>query len=167
MSKNNLNCCTAKTKVIFIVITLCFIGFAFVNSSMPAYESAEESGNVLSFLQDFFNGLGLKAELTDYIVRKSAHFSEYSAIGAMLMLCAFSFNKERPYKYYINVMFCGLLTAVVDETIQLNVKGRAGMVEDVLLDFVGIIAGTIFMFIIFAIRRLILKSKHKNEKQKN
>lgn len=79
------------------------------------------------------------------------------------MSCAFAFDKLKPYKYYINVMLCGLATAVCDETIQLNVEGRAGMITDVLLDFSGVIFGTLIMLFIFLIykKRFIAKSENK------
>ena len=148
--------CGKKAKAILIIITIALVAFAFIHSSMPADISSEESGNVLEFL-------GFTPELTDHIVRKTAHFSEYTAIGAMLMSCAFAFDKLKPYKYYINVMFCGLATAVCDETIQLNVEGRAGMITDVLLDFSGVIFGTLIMLFIFLIykKRFIAKSENK------
>ena len=114
-------------------------------------------------MQKILDFLGFTPDLTDHIVRKTAHFSEYTAIGAMLMSCAFAFDKLKPYKYYINVMFCGLATAVCDETIQLNVEGRAGMITDVLLDFSGVIFGTLIMLFIFLIykKRFIAKSENK------
>ena len=126
--------CGKKAKAILIIITIALVAFAFIHSSMSADISSEESGNVLEFLQKILDFLGFTPELTDHIVRKSAHFCEYTAIGAMLMSCAFAFDKLKPYKYYINVMFCGLATAVCDETIQLNVEGRAGMITDVRME---------------------------------
>lgn len=153
--------CSKKTKIILIIVTMCIISFAFIHSSMPASVSSEESESVLNLLQNLLDFLGFKPELTDHIVRKSAHFCEYSAIGAMLMSCAFSFNKLKPYKYYINIMFCGLTTAVCDETIQLYVEGRAGMIADVLLDFSGVMFGSLVMLTIFSVykRHFILKVK--------
>lgn len=155
--------CGKKAKAILIIITIALVAFAFIHSSMPADISSEESGNVLEILQKILDFLGFTPELTDHIVRKSAHFCEYTAIGAMLMSCAFAFDKLKPYKYYINVMFCGLATAVCDETIQLNVEGRAGMITDVLLDFSGVIFGTLIMLFIFLIykKRFIAKSENK------
>lgn len=153
-------CCSKKTKIILVVITVFLIAFAFIHSSMPASVSSAESGSVLDILQSVFSFLGIQPELTEHIVRKTAHFCEYTAIGAMLLSCAFSFDKLKPYKYYINVMFCGLATAVCDEAIQLNVEGRAGMVTDVLLDFSGVLFGSIVMLLVFTIyKKCILKVK--------
>lgn len=154
--------CSKKVRAILFIITAGLMAFAFIHSSMPADISAEESGSVLSFLQGICDFLGFKPEITDHIVRKSAHFCEYAAIGAMLMSCAFSFNKLKPYKYYINVMFFGLATAVCDETIQLNVEGRAGMISDVLLDFSGVMLGSLVMLVAFLIYKKHFISKSEN-----
>lgn len=156
--------CSKKVKAILIIITLALVAFAFIHSSMPADISEEESGNVLEFLEKFLSFIGFTPDLTDHIVRKAAHFSEYTAIGAMLMSCAFAFDKLKPYKRYINVMFCGLATAVCDETIQLNVEGRAGMITDVLLDFSGVLFGSLIMLAVFMIykKHFVSKIKIKN-----
>lgn len=142
-------------RIIMMLITAGLIAFAFIHSSMPADVSAEESEDVLSFLLNIFNSLGINAELTDHIIRKAAHFTEYTAIGLMMMNTAYAFNKRRPYKYYPHILFAGLFTAVIDEAIQLNVVGRSGQITDVLLDFTGILAGSVVMLIILTIHKKI------------
>ena len=146
-------------KAVMLLITFGLITFAFAHSSMPADVSTEESESVTLFLQKILQALGFAAELTDHIVRKSAHFAEFSAIGAMLLSSAYAFNKSRPQKYYFQVLFVGLMTAVIDEAIQLNVVGRSGQITDVLLDFSGVLVGSIFMLIAFAIYRRVRKIK--------
>ena len=151
------NQCTKRFKIIMFVLTFCLIAFAFIHSSMPADISGEESESVMLFLQGIFDFFGFSAELTDHIVRKAAHFTEYTAIGSMLMCCAYSFNRFRPYKYYVYMLFAGLATAVCDETIQLNVVGRSGQIVDVLIDFSGVITGTLIMLLAFTIYKRIRK----------
>lgn len=142
-------------RFIMILITAGLIFFAFFRSSLSADESSVESEATMGLLQNIFNAMGINFELTDHIVRKTAHFVEYTAIGIMLMNTAYSFNKSRPYLYYSHILFAGLLTAVIDEAIQLNVPGRAGMITDVLLDFSGIFTGALLMFIILKIYKAI------------
>ncbi len=151
--KKQSSSCSRAFKIIAFTLTACMLLFAFIHSAMPADVSEDESGSVLSFLQTLFNYFGLNAELTDHIVRKSAHFIEYAVIGGLLMTCAYSFNRYRPHKYSFQVLFAGLASAVVDETIQLNVTGRSGQISDVLLDFSGVLFGAILMYIIFAVYR--------------
>lgn len=138
-------------RIIIFTLTVFMIGFAFFHSSMPASVSSEESGMVTDFLQKIFNFFDLGTHLNEHQIRKSAHFAEYTAIGMLLMSCAYSLNKKRPYVYSFQILFTGLATAVCDETIQLNVEGRAGLVTDVLLDFSGVLCGALCMLIIYTI----------------
>ncbi len=151
------NSASLRFRIIIFTLTLCMIAFAFIHSSMPANISAEESDNVMSFLQKILLFFRLNAELTDYIVRKSAHFAEFTAIGMLLMSCAYSLNRIKPYKYYSQILFSGLAAAVIDETIQLNVIGRSGQISDVLLDFSGVVTGALIMFFIFSLYKRIRK----------
>lgn len=146
-----------KFRVFMILITAALIAFAFWQSSMPASISNDESEKTLDFIEVFIKALGLTPNLTDFVIRKSAHFCEYTAIGMFLMNTAYSFNRLRPHKYYFQVLFVGLLTAVIDEAIQLNVAGRSGQITDVLLDFSGIIFGSAVMWIIQFIYKKIRK----------
>ena len=148
-----------RFRVIIFILTAGMIAFAFIHSSMPADLSSEESESVMGVLQYILNFLGFSAELTDHIVRKAAHFAEYTAIGMLLVSCAYSFSRTKPYRYYSQILFAGLATAVIDETIQLNVAGRSGQITDVLLDFSGVITGAVFILLVYMIYRKIRKIK--------
>lgn len=148
-----------RFRIIVFMLTAGMVTFAFVHSSMPADLSGEESESVMDFLQYIFNFFGFNAELTDHIVRKAAHFTEYTAIGMLLVSCAYSFSRTKPYRYYSQILFAGLATAVCDETIQLNVPGRSGQITDVLLDFSGVITGAVIMLIFYSVYRKIRKIK--------
>lgn len=146
-------------RLIMILLTAGLIAFAFIHSSMNADESGAESAVTMGFLQNILDALDIRIELTDHIVRKLAHFTEYTAIGIMLMNTAYAFNKSRPYIYYPHILFAGLFTAVIDEAIQLNVPGRAGMITDVLLDFSGVVTGTVVMLIILTIYKAVRRKR--------
>ena len=151
------NSTSLRFRIIVFVLTFSVIAFAFIHSSMPSEVSGDESESVMNVLQSILNFFGFKGELTDHLVRKLAHFTEYKAMGMLFVSCAYSFDRIRPYKYYSQILLSGLATAVCDETIQLNVPGRAGMVTDVLLDFSGVITGALIMLIVFRIYRRIRK----------
>lgn len=148
-----------RFRVIVFILTAGMIAFAFIHSSMPADLSSEESEGVMVILQNILDFFGFSTELTDHIVRKAAHFAEYTAIGMLLVSCAYSFSRTKPYRYYSQILFAGLATAVIDETIQLNVAGRSGQITDVLLDFSGVITGAVFMLLFYMIYRKIKKIK--------
>lgn len=132
---------STRFRVIVIILTAAMIAFALIHSAMPAEISAQESAGVLELLAQFLKSVGLESALTDHIVRKLAHFAEYTAIGVLLTSCAYSFDRLRPFRYTTTVLFAGLATAVTDETIQLFSEGRSGQITDVLLDFSGVLLG--------------------------
>lgn len=148
----------AVFRTIVFALTALMICFAFYHSAMPAYESTEESEGLLYFIINFFSGLGISVELTDQIIRKAAHFSEYFLIGGLMLTCAYSLDRFKTYRFIIQVLFFGLLSAVIDETIQLFSIGRSGQISDVLLDFSGVIAGAGIMLLFWFI---VVKIKHK------
>lgn len=67
---------------ILILVYLCFI---YGNSLTPAAISSKESGYFLAKIQDFLAGAGMDAWwLTEHLVRKAAHFTEYAGLGFLL-----------------------------------------------------------------------------------
>lgn len=139
--------------IIMLIITGLYIGFIWWHSTLSAMDSTVESLNVMYFLDDFFRMLGFNAELTNHIVRKSAHFCEFALLGCLSMWSAF-LNKRRIIKNLTSVGFVCLVTAVVDECIQIYSPGRSAEVPDVVLDFCGAAAGVIFWFVIYGIVKL-------------
>ncbi len=146
-----------RFKITMLVLTALMICFAFVHSMMPASVSSLESSLFFDFIYGIMKNLGIGAELTEHIIRKAAHFSEYCAIGFLSTGCAYAFCKTRPSKYTVQVLFTGLATAVCDETIQIFTPGRAGLITDVLIDFSGVLTGFAVALIYFWIYRKIRK----------
>ena len=131
-----------KKCLFFLIIYAVYILLIFRNSMDPADISSEKSGAVLLILNKLL--FGGKAVLTEHIVRKLAHFAEYTIAGMLGML--FFRNLGFP----VLSLFSGLLLALTDETIQLFVPGRSGQVTDVWLDFSGILAGSVMYLILSA-----------------
>lgn len=114
---------------IWTLFYIAFIIFIFSNSMQVVTESARQSADVLHYLQEFL-GTGW---LTDHIVRKAAHFSEFALLGILGVQCM----RQYTGRCMLPTLFTGLLTALTDETIQLLVEGRSGQVSDVWIDFAG------------------------------
>lgn len=152
-----------RFRVIIFILTAAAIGFVFSRSVMTADESSMESAGMLEFMSGLLKAVGIRAELTDHIIRKLAHFTEFTVVGMLLTGCAYSFDRLRPHRCWATVLFAGLSTAVADETIQLFSDGRSGQITDVLLDFSGVLTGTALMLAIFAIYRQIKKRKNQHE----
>ena len=108
-------------RVLFTLALAGCIWFIFSNSMAVADVSSVSSGRVLQLLQAVLRRLGhpaLAQRLTMHIVRKMAHFCEYTLEGFLLMLCIRVYTRQ--YVRHISVpMLGGVLTAMADETIQI------------------------------------------------
>lgn len=144
--------------IIMLVITGLYIIFIWWHSTLTAEESTVESTNVLLFVVNLLKGLGFTPELTDHIVRKSAHFCEFALLGLLTLWSAY-LNNKKIIRNLMPIGFVCLATAVIDELVQIGSKGRSAEVTDVALDFCGAVTGVIIFLIIFAIVRLIKKAK--------
>ena len=144
-----------KKKIIFVILTVACIAFIWINSSMDANESSELSGGVLGLINSFIMNMGIEQELSENIIRKTAHFTEY-AVLAVLLTTDFKLFKADMRNQGFMVPFTGLLIAAVDETIQLFPAGRSSSVVDVWIDFGGVCAG---FLIALAAYKIMEKSK--------
>ncbi len=107
-------------------------------SSRTAAESSAQSDMILEFFQKIFgNGF-----ITDFIVRKGAHFTEYAGLGLLLALAFYiQFGKTKtPF-----AVLCASLYAVTDEIHQIFVDGRACKAADWAIDTAGALLGALFI----------------------
>ena len=125
-----------KMQAISLLVSLFIVLFIFVNSSLPADESAETSGGLLGFINGIFAFLGLEFELSHNALRKIAHFVEFFTVGAAFMWTTAAFTKNIG-AHIIKPLFASLSVAVIDETIQFFPPGRSSQLSDVILDFAG------------------------------
>ena len=128
---------------ILIILWLCLI---WGHSLQPAVVSEEESGRFLQILGKVFPFL-LTSDMGMFIVRKSAHFTEYMILGILLCM-EFSTYLYGVLKRFSIPALVGLLVAFLDETIQLFVEGRSGEVRDMWIDLAGVALGTLIVLAI-------------------
>ncbi|MFR7511433.1 MAG: VanZ family protein [Muribaculaceae bacterium] len=134
-------------KYLFIIITFFVIGFIWWNSSKNGEESSGISQGVLYEIMQIFARIGISTDITEHIIRKLAHFTEFTALGILLSIDTVLFLKNM--KQYVWIpLFIGFLVALIDETIQLFPVGRSSSVKDVWLDFSGVIFGTILLLVL-------------------
>ena len=137
-------------RVLFTLALAGCIWFIFSNSMAVADVSSVSSGRVLQLLQAVLRRLGhpaLAQRLTMHIVRKLAHFCEYTLEGFLLMLCMRVYSRH-PLRHITVPMLGGVLTALTDETIQLFSEGRSSQVTDVWLDSAGVLAGILVAIVL-------------------
>ncbi len=142
---------------VFAGLTVLLTGFIFFNSLMPADVSDGESLTVLEIINTFLKSLGIPGEVSNFFVRKAAHFSEF-ALLAFLLAATMNSCGLKISKMAVPALFIALVVAVTDETIQIFTPGRASLVTDVIVDFSGSVAGFIFAVLI-----IFLINRHKNK----
>lgn len=140
-------------KWLWTAAVLCYIGLIYLNSLTPADLSSRQSGRVLVLVWDLLDTLGLDgSRITEHIVRKAAHFTEYTFLGVLLWNCIRSWQ----FPVQTRVLFhgwAGVLVPLADETLQLFTEGRSGQVSDVWLDIAGICFGTMVTAVLGELRR--------------
>ena len=133
---------------LLIVLTL---GFIWGNSLKSIPESQEVSLSLLDLLSPFLDAVFGPGRITDHLLRKAAHFSEFALLGAELRLL-FLLLGQRGLQGLSNALFAGLAAGVADETIQLF-SDRGSQVADVVLDFSGALFGALVIALLFSLRR--------------
>ena len=153
-------------RVIFTMALIACVMFIFSNSMKIADVSSTASGRVLNWMRHVLTVLGMPgmaSHLTMHIVRKLAHFCEYTLEGFLLMLCLRVYTRHF-FKHVSWPILFGLLTALTDETIQLFTPGRSSQVTDVWLDFSGVLSGLLVgLFLLALVRMCVVLYKHRNE----
>ena len=150
-------------RVVFTLALIGCIAFIFSNSMKIASVSSVSSGRVLQLLQAVLRRLGmpgLAQRLTMHLVRKLAHFCEYTLEGFLLMLCMRVYSRH-PLRHITVPMLAGVLTALTDETIQLFSQGRSSQVTDVWLDSAGVLAGILAALLLMGLWRLLFHHRKK------
>ena len=138
---------TDKRLRLCITLIVCNVLFIWGNSAMPAQISAAISGfvrDIVSLLAG--GGSGAEAAFGDGILRKIAHFVEFTCLGAGLCWLLSMLKKHR-----LLALIGGFLVACVDETIQCFVPGRGPRITDVLLDSAGVGCGILLLSVGYAI----------------
>ena len=117
-------------------------------------QSEEKSTAVMEKVCFLLERVVGKGNVTDHLVRKLAHFFEFSVLGIEMSALSFLHHSPRRTLYCSITLpvFCGLLAALTDETIQI-VSARGSQVQDVWLDFAGVCVGVGVVFAVWLIWR--------------
>lgn len=132
-----------KKQYIWTAVLVLYAAFVFSNSMKPASLSSKDSGFVLRLVQQILAPAGgLAGLVTEHLVRKMGHFTEYAVFGILLTVCVRSW-KATAWQGAAIRLAAGFLVPFCDETIQLFVEGRSGQLSDVWLDAAGVFFGVL------------------------
>lgn len=122
--------------------------FIFTQSLLPGEVSSNQSGFIVDVLYPLIQRLGLNMDVDtfSFIIRKLAHFTEYFILGVLLYVTYQPSFQTR--KLYTIIFLQGLITASIDETIQLFTPNRSGELRDVMIDISGVMIATTVSLII-------------------
>ena len=118
------------------------LAFIWGNSLIPGEFSGAISQWVKDLLSRIFSRGPEEEGAGGFLIRKLAHFTEFTALGATLGWRFGMLNKGklRPFVW-------GVLAASVDETIQRFVPDRGPSVWDVCLDSCGVLTGMVLLYL--------------------
>jgi len=133
-----------KVKFISWAIVIAWMGLVLFLSSQPASESAALSRGVthgiVAIIQWIVPGIEINVGSVHALVRKSAHFGVYLVLGFLVMNALKQSGAKWRSRTLLALLIC-VIYAIVDETYQVFVPGRAGQVTDVIIDSVGALTG--------------------------
>ena len=146
-----------KLKPVIISFLLLSLLFIWANSLLPPTASSRASvffTRLLTPLLELFTGRG---NVTEHLVRKLAHFTEYAFFGLWLALWMKASDKKA-----VNALLTGFVAAFLDETIQMF-TGRGPAIKDVWIDLGGIAAGIGLIHLILALSGQFRKEKREKD----
>jgi VanZ family protein len=131
MNENN------KSKI-FLILTILMTLTIWINSVLPASISSEQSGFIVGIAQSvfLFLNINLSLDLLSLMIRKYAHFSQFFLLGIFWFQYLYRVLNSKHKVHWYALLLC-LLTAIIDESIQLFSEGRAFQFTDILIDLFG------------------------------
>ena len=145
--------------VLLLLAVLAALAFIWGNSLDSAVESSLKSGRMRELIQPLLELLVGQGNVTDHLVRKLAHFTEFAVLGALLLLLTAAAFRVR-LQSVVNCLFFLTLAALTDETIQIF-TGRGPQVQDVWLDVAGGTAGLLAMLALVWLLRGLFRPRKR------
>lgn len=131
-----------------LVLVVLWTLFIWSRSLFAGPESSAQSNFVVALIKPLFIGVGITdVSLISFIVRKTAHFTEYTILGILLALTCPDVE-DCHHKIVWQAILWGVAVPSIDETVQLFVPERSGQVSDVLLDCAGVAFGMLLVKLI-------------------
>ena len=129
---------TSRTRLCLVLIALN-LAFIWGNSLLPG----ELSGALSDWLGRLLGMGGDMPQEGTGLLRKLAHFTEFACLGFLLTWLA-KLKGERGFHLVALALLGGLLTACIDESIQLITPDRGSSLVDVWIDTSGVALASLF-----------------------
>ena len=129
-------------KIKYFIPSIFLMILIFVFSHQTGSESSGLSSQIVLWIQTY-----LHIPISEFIVRKAAHMSEY-ALLTLTFIYGFYKNQYPIQKIMIYSLIGTFLYACSDEMHQLFIGGRAGQFTDVLIDTCGGCFAIMFYYVL-------------------
>lgn len=130
----------------YFIPAIIWMIFIFIMSHTVGTVSSQQSSFIADIITQY---LKIDYSLLTFIIRKTAHMSEYAVL---LLLLHFGITKIYTHKYSLLIsLFVTFIYACSDEIHQLFIPGRSGQFTDVLIDT----SGALIMLLIIYSYKLI------------
>ena len=140
-----------KKKILAWSFFLFWLLLIFFFSSQSGEESSHLSGGILEFLESLTH-IPLSSEIVSFMIRKLAHFTEYTILGILTMNLWKQYGSINKKQFVFIILFC-VFYALTDEFHQIFIANRSGNFWDVTIDSMGSLFG-IVNFLLFSKKRL-------------
>lgn len=144
-----------KKRIVWLLLALLWMGFIWSNSLQTAEVSSQSSGRVEEIVEPVLTELGVPQEEHSFVVRKTAHLTEFALLGVLWLLFFRRPNWLLPCAWALGL--CAA-TAVTDELIQHFVSGRSCELRDMTIDTLGAAVGISLLTVL----QLLLCKRRKN-----
>jgi VanZ family protein len=150
-----------KNRVLWWILTALWCAAIFYHSGKNADASDANSLYIVGLINHILTALfGADAGvISNFIVRKSAHFFEYLILGILFFKSLFTGLKLERELFV--AFLCGLAYSITDEIHQVFVPGRTSKLTDVCIDTTGVVIG----LLLITLGVLRKKSRHKPTKK--
>lgn len=156
-----------RAVLVILIIINCAVIFKF--SAEESGKSSDRSGKVVQKIVEVNpRTRNLEKKEKDRIqenlivpIRKTAHFSVYMCLGALIFILANTY-KIKDFRKILISLISAFIYACSDEIHQLFVGGRSGEFRDVCIDTCGAMFGIILVLAICACIHLFKRKKEEN-----
>ncbi|MFA6801176.1 MAG: VanZ family protein [Acholeplasmataceae bacterium] len=144
-----------KWLIIIFILTIFIWSQSFLSGEL----SSQESGFITMQLVKILNFVQIDVNIDQLhiVIRKLAHFTEYFILS-MFWLIYLIKSKIINIKNIIYILLIILMTAIIDEAIQLLHDDRSSSLIDVVIDFGGAITG----IVVFMLCKMLYNRHVKN-----
>ena len=133
-------------KGLHFALTAAVMIFIFIQSALPGHVSGAESNIIVRMITSIVQA---DPETVGFVVRKTAHFTEYMVLGACLLLNVRDcFAHLQPRQMWGLAWMLGTAYAVTDELHQRFVPERSCEPRDMCIDAAGVALGALIMIAI-------------------